>query len=955
MHPTARVEQVRQVLAAHGGWNARSRAALHTWARQEGLEADELVSLLEQAGGRSKPADPAPARSTPAPLSETTRAVAPPWWLTLATVVGLGISLALLWLLIGRLPQAVSTQPPSAPRDVPAVAAAAPDPSRTLPPTPVSFPTPPTLERTAEAPSDAVVPELPPPTDAALSPDALERWRLAYAQCARTWPALDASARDRALRALAEWMAQAASPSDADRLRDAAAQAQQGAGPRERMLAQALDAMLQASVRRSEHLTPAAAARVQPGPSALDADGALAEWCRAQVPSLVASIADGDARERWIGWLQAAGAVQRTEVRSACAVAAIDALLRSGSRLDGQGLPADALGSLLSALASQPSQPGFDATRQAFTGWLSDASIASSRLWALGGIWRSVGTAPDAWLLVGERDSAKARQDLVRRWNAVERSSAPMPWQPLEQRLQSLEARTPGSDTDRVRAVADAVMLARQTGALRTQVDVQSIRSPELPAVASVVRESAADSGLGARLRSPRAEQRVEALQSLRALAPAALTSDDAQALAEIAFTPRSRDERLLAQSVVQQNLSRSAGMLRALALEAAQCKDPRLAADLVERLTGRMLAGDDLPQLRACTAAWLLAQVAPRAGEQSLRQAADLLRAQVQAWAGDAATDDAIDAGAQAWLLARRLHERVQGVPLPQATQALMVDLPVRMRRLERLAGSGPRGLAAALAVLCDLHAITLSSEHPKLAERLRALADTAATKRADAGSAIDQAGISMRTIARMDLICAGAQAAPLPASESAPPPDRAKAERRLADAEAALAQGPSNRARAEAMLDEAVALDPAIAGSADLAHAVAADPSRRAPWFESAALQNGGAMLPCQDAADDALALAALLRTPGQSERVAGERADDSAARALKAFAAAQGLSSAEVLDALRSEDPARREDMRERLACAVMVLGDPQAAPWTAAMVARMQAPVPEARVVGGRLVP
>ncbi|MBU6335355.1 MAG: hypothetical protein KGS47_13265 [Chloroflexi bacterium] len=952
MHRAARVERTRQVLAAHGGWNARSRAALQAWARHEGLEADELVALLEQAVAPSAAAGPAQAASTQANLPQTPRSAALPWWLTLATVAGLATSLALLWLLIGRLPAAESGAPSAARRDAPAASAAATDPARTLPPSPVSFPTPPTLERGSDAPGDAGVPDLPLPTGEALSSDALERWRLAYAQCAHAWPSLDASARDRALRGLAGWIAQAASPGDGDRLRDAATQTELGVGPRERMLGRAFDAMLQATVRQSERLTPAAAARVPPGPSPLDADGALADWCTAQVPTLVASIAESDARERWIGWLQAAGAVRRTEARGACAIAAIDALLRSRSRLDGQGLAADALGSLLAAVPSQPSQPGFDATRRAFTAWLSDASIASSRLWALGGIWRSVGSAPDPWLLVGERDSTTARQDLVRRWNALERSAAPMPWQPLEQRLQSLEASGPASDVERVRAVADAVLLVRQTGALRAQQDFQSIRASESPASASAVREAAADESWADRLESQRAERRMEALQSLRALAPAVLADRDAQALATIAFAPRSRDERLLAQLVVQQNLSRSAGMLRALALEAARCEDPRVAADLVQRLTGRMLAGDDLPSLRASAAAWLLAQVLPRTGERSLRQAVDLLHAQVQAWADGDAVDAALDAGVAAWGLAHRLQERLRGVPLPEATQPLLEDLPARMRRLQRLAGDGPRGLAAATAVLCDLHAATLSSEHPKMAERMRALADAAAVKRSGAGSALEQSGISMRAIARMDLACAGAAADLVPAPHDRPPPDRAQAERRLAEADAALAQRPAETARAEAMLDEAVALDPSIAGSVDLARATAVDGSRRAPWLESATLHGAGAMLPADDAAADALALAALLRAPGQSDRVAGERSDDPSARALRAFAAAQRLSSADVLAALRSDDPARREDMRERLACAVMVLGDRQAAPWTAAIVARMQAPVPEAPVADGR---
>ena len=61
-----------------------------------------------------------------------------------------------------------------------------------------------------------------------------------------------------------------------------------------------------------------------------------------------------------------------------------------------------------------------------------------------------------------------------------------------------------------------------------------------------------------------------------------------------------------------------------------------------------------------------------------------------------------------------------------------------------------------------------------------------------------------------------------------------------------------------------------------------------------------------------------------------------------------------SAEVLKRLRSGDAAERDAMRERMEAAVMQQLDPEAAPWLSAIVAGMDARVPEPPIPGGRLV-
>ena len=64
--------------------------------------------------------------------------------------------------------------------------------------------------------------------------------------------------------------------------------------------------------------------------------------------------------------------------------------------------------------------------------------------------------------------------------------------------------------------------------------------------------------------------------------------------------------------------------------------------------------------------------------------------------------------------------------------------------------------------------------------------------------------------------------------------------------------------------------------------------------------------------------------------------------------------GLDGLEVLKRLRSGDAAERDAMRERMEAAVMQQLDPEAAPWLSAIVAGMDARVPEPPIPGGRLV-
>ena len=790
-----------------------------------------------------------------------------------------------------------------------------------------------------------------------LTAEALERWRQTCAQAKIAWPGMTSAQRDRMVASLAAWIAQSSTTEDIDRLQAAASiDVAQTSRAREAMLASAFDAVLQASVRADERLTPVAAARLggtrSPG---FDASDTLRSWALQQVPELEKSLAQPDARERWVGWLQAVAAIDRVDARLQCALAAIDAVVRGTSRLDGQGLAADVLGSLLAAVPSDPRQGGFDATRRAFVGWLADPRIASARLWALGGIWRSGGHAPDAWLLPGERDSAQARAALVKRWNAIDAARASAPWQPLQERLRSLESAQPADDAARVVALADDIQLIRQGIALLQQKDPEQVVAMVVEDRKVTSRASAIDEVWWARLSEARPERRMEALQALRANAPDALGERDAEALASRAISAPAKDERALAQAIIRDNLLQSPLMLRALAVEVAREDDPRNAIDLIEAATGRMLLGDALMSMRARAIAGLLAQMPPRAMRAELDAAIRRLAAETSAWGADLGVPDLRgDAGDDAWRIAQRAWDGMQGLAIPDAVQPLVQGIDARMRRLQRMAWCGPRGFAAATAVLCDLQAVTMASQHLQQAHVLRLLADQAAMRRSRASSALEQSRISLQAIAHMQLVCAGAPVGTLPTTADASPYDRAGAMQRLAEADVLLAEKDLDVPRLQVVLEQASQEDPSLVGSVDLARARMSSANARAPSLEAAQIDGAGAMLAAPDRVADGLALASILARRGQSDRLDAQRGNEQVAHALEAFAAAQELSSAEVLKRLRSGDAAEREAMRERMEAAVVQQLDPEAAPWLSAIVARMDARVPEPPIPGGRLV-
>ena len=881
----------------------------------------------------------------PAPPSEPTRE-RPRWWLSAASVAGLALSA----LLLARLaPRIGSAGPPMKVAQVPA-ASISTEPVRQLPPAPVSFPTPPRIEAAPSAVEHGEMPSLGTRPAGELSRPVMLGWRDAFVAMSTAWPAMEAQARASALASLASWMA-AGGAADLGSLRALANEALAGMEPRARMLGEALDAMLLSQVAASPRLSSEVAADpAVVSASGIDAPHALERWASRQVAALAGGMDAPDARGRWSGWLQAVGAIDAPEARSALALGAIGAILRGNAHLDGQGIAADALGSLLAGVPSHPEQPGFAAVRDALAAWLRDPSIPSARLWALGGIWRAGSDPPDAWLLPGERDGPQARAALAGRWSQLS-AAAPTPvWKPLLEQLGRVAPRP-----------AEARLEARLDDLASRLRLLRRAESSEAPPAEALVEPDAAigptpapESRWARQLSEVAADTRQRALREMRAEAPEALAPADAAALAARALGAASRDERTLAQEVVHGSLAANAAMREALAHEVALCADPRLSVEFLERLLRRELPADEAASLRVAALVGLLGSLPPSADTRAAAGAMRRVHGEARAWAAAAGLADLDDASAIAWSMATRACAEAPTLRPPPETQPLVRGIVDRVRRLSRIAPDGPRGFAAALAVLCDARAARLSVQRANLADQLRRIADAASTARARASDALQQAAISLDALATMHLLVAGAPVTVPPAEshagQQADRQARATALGELDRADAMLAEGAGDRRLVNGALRHATSLDVTLAGRVALALAQAeSEPARRATLLEAATMLGEGATLPPADRADlaDGLALAQLLAWSerGQGDRLVAARMPERVRSALAAFAAASGSSIDECLACLRQSGSPQRARLCERLRSAALHAIDPASGGWLGAISAGQAAALPE----------
>ncbi len=935
-----RLEQVRRVLAAGGGWNRRSRGALLAWARGEGLSDAELSQLLSQALGIRVPSAP--------PLVETprvavVRASAPRWWLAVISVLGLGVSGWLAMRLAGKMDTSPAPATPAVSRGAPPDAT----PVRTQPPPPVPFSQPPGID-----PSSAARPAEAEQTPAGLGPRPagelsrvdLKRFADAWLDACTEWPERDSLTRAADLRELAAWMAGCVSARDAEQMEWARLDARERArDARAQLLDEAFDAMLWAEIAHAPELSSEMAGRIHAPPVASARD-ALKAWALSKVDALARGYAAADARERWQAWIQSVSTLSDPAQQAECALAALDAILRVDAPLDRAGLAADAAGSMVALLPRQPSQPGFQTVREAWTRWLTEPSLRSSRLWALGGVWRARDAQIDPSLLPGERDDAAARARLAARWRARADQSTQAWWAPLRDAHRTPHPAADAPAVARLQDLADRIRILRQLGhgAGEAPPAVATVR-PSAPA------DPAADAHWSRDLLDEHVETRLRALRVMRAAAPTALAPADAEALAGIAISGATLDEVQLAQDVVRASLQSVPVMREAAAHALALASEPLRSADFVQAWVGRPLPVDGSDALRA----WAIAELLRR-DRAPLDAAADRLASELRAWRGATSERSAEDAGVQAWERAASAAKEVSLLHVPAELQPLASGMDARVRRLRRIAPEGPRGLAAALAVLCDAEAVRGSVRRSGDAGTLRLLADGASARRASAADALAQIQASIDALSEMALLWAGAPPEPAPAALVRPPADAQALVAALGPLDLPQGGAPADARAARAALAKALRADPDGASSVALGMAQLADQrADRRRWLECAAALGAGSMLPDMQAerARDALELARVL---AWSRRAAVDQLGERLLResrprtmqAVQAFAQERGVPAGALLKVLRTPaDPAWSpllEALRARVAATLGVPG----VSWSDALEGGAADPVPEA---------
>lgn len=929
----ARVLRVRQVLAATGGWNARSRAALVTWARAEGLGEAEFRRVLESVLGRSLPAP-----SSAPPVAQTRPQAGRSGgrrWLALLAVIGLATSIAMLRILVERVARApVRSTTSSASR------VTEPEPARTLPPAPVSFPTPPELGSAQVPPVPMALDSLGPRAPGALARADMQLWSERVRALCAAWTDMPLERREAVLASIAAWMAQAADESElAEMRRELASLESTASDPRMATLGSALQVMVLAQVAASDRLSPIVAGdQAFSQGSSVSAADALVAWTLDQVPALVGGLGSAEARARWSGWLDALGVIDRPQDRTSIALAAIDALLRSSARLDTQGLAADAIGSLVRTVPPGREGPGFEMVVERMVRWLEDSNIPAERLWALGGIWRSVAEPPDERLLVGERDSMSARASLAQRWRALSSGPAVRPWQSLADRLAEP---LPGPDSPIVRridALTARLTLLRGIDALVAGRDPAQV-TPADP-LRAAARWSEIPDSIESRwarpLLSQKVEERMRALQSMRSAGLPALAAADVQALANRALSAPSREERQLAQQLIRETLLDSALMRVALAREIAVAADPRHALDLLQDLGGFDLPTEDVAALRAAALAAVLSSLPPGSSLEPVADALARLEAEVDLWAGAVASESP-DAGRKAWGVAARVQAASGALrPLPPLDAAVQ-GAADRIRRLQRLAPEGPRAFAGAVAVISDLEAARLAVQRASEQAVIERFIAGVSADRARAADAIEQAGISLVALGQLRLASLGAPLPSKAAGGSIRPSAKSDSDG-LARVEARIAgDGPDSPAARQAMV-QLLAQDDSLAGSAALLLAKgSSDPQTRRVWIEQA--QALGMIAPGEPgpSRQATLALAQLLSAAerGQLDRVIAPRRGSPGQAELERFARAQGVPVESLLISLRTSTDPAREPRLDSLREWVLHALDPGARPWLGAL--------------------
>lgn len=287
--------------------------------------------------------------------------------------------------------------------------------------------------------------------------------------------------------------------------------------------------------------------------------------------------------------------------------------------------------------------------------------------------------------------------------------------------------------------------------------------APEPPAPAPVVPADRWRSRLAEASRAPR----LLALEQMQGSEVAELGWGDAERLTAMAIGGRDRRERELALELLRGPLAATPSARRGLLLQAATVEDLRKAVEVLEIACERAVPGADPASLRQQVLAALLALEPTGAAATTLQAPLARLRAACALWAqaeGVQASDT--DPTLSLWAIALHRGRQANAVATPAAFRADLEGAPDRVRRLQRVAGSGPRGMAAAALAMVVWQSAWLSAERPDLAPPLLDMLRSARGQAQSVDQAVPQACVAVGWLARMELFRLGAPAPQLPAA---------------------------------------------------------------------------------------------------------------------------------------------------------------------------------------------
>ncbi|MBL9140973.1 MAG: hypothetical protein JNK53_03820 [Phycisphaerae bacterium] len=530
------------------------------------------------------------------------------------------------------------------------------------------------------------------------------------------------------------------------------------------------------------------------------ATGAI-DWLRTRVnaladasvradSALVADLCDG-----WVAALDTAATVGGDEVlvaRDGAALAAIEALLRSGAGLDRPGTPAAAMGTLLDAVPWTAGATRRDRVVEAWKSWMADATIASRSLHGMTSVLSARRPGPwwDPWLVVdaranaAERDAVAARlapalgeasastpvataalrgvdPQLLRRWHSAATAIAQKP--------------EPASDAGRVARTAEFMALVEAARLLeRGRVSDADARLTQLEHADGLsptaedrwrdgppsgeVRVPAADGTLENELRKPRAlEDRLNVLRALRTRPIRDLGPRDAETIAREALTSPSTQMRSVAQAVIVDVFAQGPQVLGAVIAEVHACANASEAAQMAGALAGVAAPRGTDSAMRSAAALLVVDQLAGltpsdrHALESVSRELALSASACARLLGAQVPMSLAPEQAMREWVRARTAEaQRI----VPNEVLAEIINRPISTRHATR---GGPQRYVADQTLLLDVDAAILVEHRPRRRTEILGVVQRAAASRAQAGDVFAQMDANARALVQLCAIALG------------------------------------------------------------------------------------------------------------------------------------------------------------------------------------------------------